>query len=162
MKILGSVFLLFFICSGWFWRIQYHQKWYESLPDCPCRDPDWLGTKVNDGWALDAGDIEKYHKAAHRCFRSYPYVLTAAGKSGQQCCYDKQGFLIKSGSGAGTPDKVSTCDGEDEQGRMKFRIMGLTGHYLNDVRPFEKAGNSANGWKTYHKEWVPNQGKNCD
>lgn len=162
MKIAYCIVLMILILDSQCQSVQSEGKWYESLPDCPCRNPDLKGLKIGDGWAVDKGDIGKYHKGATQCFRSYPYTKTSVGKSGQQCCYDKNGLLIKSGSGAGTPDKVSTCDGEGKDGVMTVRAMGVLGHYINDVKPFEKAGTSDNAWKTYNKDWVPNQGKNCN
>jgi hypothetical protein len=89
-------------------------------------------------------------------------VKTGEGKSGQQCCYDTNGKLIKDGSGAGTPDKVSTCKGENPDGTMKVRSSGLWGHYFRDVRPWVKLGGENNGWIEYNKIWVPNKGNNCD
>lgn len=132
-------------------------RWYEMLPDCPCTAPDAEGMVAGDGWAVDKGDIATYHPGATVCYRSYPYVETPAGKSGQQCCYDQEGKLITRGSGAGTPDMASTCSGEDEQGRMRLRWAGLFGHYRKDVRPWKKAG----GWKTYNEGHPPNQGAGC-
>lgn len=135
--------------------------WSTSLPDCPCRNPDEQGITMNDGWARDKGDIGYYHPGAQICFRSYPYTLTSAGKSCQQCCYNAKGLLIKKGSGAGTPDKVSTCAGEDKWGDMITRYAGLAGHYWKDVRPWKQAGAPENAWKRYNVYWIPNPGKNC-
>jgi hypothetical protein len=135
--------------------------WYESLPNCPCENPDKKGVKINDGWAKDKGDLFKYHRGATECFRSYPAVETAEGASGQQCCYDEKGKLITGGCGAGTPDKISTCDGEDENGVMKTRISGLLGHYNKDVKPWDKFGGIDSGWVKYNLLWKPNNGNNC-
>ncbi len=140
---------------------QDSSTWHEKLPACPCENPDRDGVKLNDGWAEDKGDIEKYHSGATKCFRSYPYTKTQMGKSGQQCCYDANGKLITGGSGAGTPDKVSTCSGEKKDGAMIIRQSGLWGHYFKDVRPWVKFGGVNGGWKEYNKTWVPNQGNNC-
>jgi hypothetical protein len=68
--------------------------WFEKLPTCPCENPDLNGVKIGDGWAEDKGNIEKYHKGAAHSYRSYPYVKTNEGKSGQQCCYDINGKLL--------------------------------------------------------------------
>lgn len=135
--------------------------WHEKLPACPCENPDLKGLKTNDGWAEDKGNIQKYHKGAAHCFRSYPYVRTQAGKSGQQCCYDAQGKLITDGSGAGSPDKVSTCKGEKSDGSMRVRYAGLWGHYFRDVKPWNKFGGEKGGWKEYNKLWKPNKGEGC-
>ncbi len=137
-------------------------QWYEQLPDCPCKDPDYNGIQLNDGWAKDRGDLNKYHKGAASSYRSYPPVITEAGKSCQQCCYDANGDLITSGSGAGTPDKVSTCSGENEKGEMTLRWVGLAGHYFKDVKPWQRymKADSA-GWQVYNRYWIPNTGKAC-
>lgn len=135
--------------------------WYEKLPNCPCENPDKKGVKLNDGWAKDKGDIAKYHRGAAECFRSYPPVETAEGVSGQQCCYDAEGELITGGCGAGTPDKVSTCDGEDEHGAVKTRVSGVLGHYTKDVKPWDKFGGVDSGWVRYNAIWKPNNGNKC-
>lgn len=142
---------------------EFQDVWYVNLPDCPCVDPDINGVDLNDGWAKDKGDISKYHKGATTSYRSYPPLKTAEGKSGQQCCYDENGNLIKSGQGAGTPDKVSTCRGEDKNGKMLIRWASLIGHYTKDVIPWNKymKADSVNGWKEYNKLWKPNEGTNC-
>lgn len=142
-------------------RLQGQPEWYTMLPDCPCRNPDEKGVHLNDGWAIDKGEIAVYHPGAEICFRSYPFVKTAAGKSGQQCCYDAGGDLIRSGISAGTPDKVSTCAGEDSKGVMKLRVAGIAGHFFEDVRPWKKAGTPENAWKSYNTLWIPNQGQGC-
>lgn len=134
-------------------------KWFDSLPDCPCLSP---GDKIGDGWAIEKGDLSKFHKGAATSFRSYPAIKTNAGKSGQQCCYDSDGHLITSGQAAGTPDKVSTCSGETKKGIVKLRIIGLPGHFKSDVKPWKQfmKGDSL-GWRKYNLVWVPNTGNNC-
>ena len=67
----------------------------KKLPDCPCRDPDEHSVRLNDGWAVDKGNIDLYHPGARICFRSYPAVKTSAGLSGQQCCYDSDGSVLR-------------------------------------------------------------------
>ena len=136
-------------------------NWFKTLPTCPCFNPDRNQIILADGWAKDKGNLSTYHKGAAECFRSYPYLKTAAGNSCQQCCYNKAGELIKAGPGAGTPDKVSTCAGEDDSGNMKIRFFSLMNHYFKDVQPWKKAGTPENAWKIYNQYWVPNQG-NCD
>lgn len=160
MKIIFALFIfgLVVIISNGSQDEKNDDEWYKSLPVCPCTNPDMSGVKINDGWAKDKGNISKYHKGATECFRSYPYVKTSTGNSCQQCCYDDGGLLIKVGSGAGTPDKVSTCAGEDTEGIMTSRFLALISHYYKDVKPWEKAGSPNDAWKTYNKYWVPNQG----
>jgi hypothetical protein len=135
--------------------------WHEQLPACPCKNPDLEKVKLNDGWAKDTGDISKYHKGANECFRSYPPIQTLEGASGQQCCYDSNGNLITDGSGAGTPDKVSTCIGENEAGRMLYRYEGVLGHYRKDVKPWDEFGGVHEGWKKYNELWKPNNANRC-
>lgn len=147
--------------------ISYGQEvqppWYTALPDCPCIDPDYEGVVLDDGWAKDKGDISKYHKGAVSSYRSYPPVKTNEGKSSQQCCYDENGKLITDKQGAGTPDKVSTCRGEDKSGQMLIRWSGVIGHYIKDVKPWNRymKADSINGWQEYNKLWTPNEGKDC-
>lgn len=154
--------LLFITSSQTIYAQNPKHNWQTKLPDCPCMAPDKEETVLNDGWAKDKGDINKYHKGASSSYRSYPPVKTEFGKSGQQCCYDENGRLITSGSGAGTPDKISTCRGENKKGTMKLRLAGIAGHIKKDVKPWNKLiKENSNGWATYNKEWVPNNGKNC-
>lgn len=131
--------------------------WLQQLPPCPCENPDRQGVHLHDGWAKDEGDISVYHAGATECFRSYPPIKTAEGWSGQQCCYDEQGHLITAGSAAGTPDKVSTCDGESANGVMTLRLAGVWGHLSEDVNPWKKMG-----WQAYNLIWIPNSGSGCD
>jgi len=144
-------------------KVDTAKKWYAKLPSCPCRNPDWNGVVLHDGWAKDKANLKKYHRGAAASFRSYPAVKTTAGTSCQQCCYDKNGDLITAGRGAGTPDKCSACSGEDQKGYMKFRFFGLIGHYFKDVRPWSRliARDSVRGWAVYNKDWLPDTGLHC-
>lgn len=137
------------------------KKWYDTLPPCPCENPDKNGVQLNDGWAKDKGEIEKYHSGATECYRSYPVMETTEGASCQQCCYDSSGKLITGGSGAGTPDKESTCSGENSSGVMTMRLTGILGHYKKDVVPWDEMGGKDSGWKKYNLFWVPNKGNAC-
>ena len=159
MKVLLGTVLLFVLLN--IWNSKSDPDWHKSLPPCPCKNPDLNGVQLNDGWAKDQGDIATYHKGAAECFRSYPYIETSAGKSGQQCCYDRTGSLIQSGSGAGTPDKVSTCAGEDKDGVMKVRTFALLSHYFKDVKPWKNSGEPDVAWKVYNQGWPPSQ-VNCE
>ncbi len=140
---------------------QVDVSWLMYLPACPCINPDLNGIKTNDGWAKDRGNIQKNHSGATECFRSYPYVKTSEGKSGQQCCYDEKGNLITQGTGAGTLDKVSPCSGEKSNGNMKVKLSILIGHFINDVKPSKKLGEKSERWKIYNKIWQPNNANNC-
>lgn len=136
--------------------------WYKRLPQCPCKNPDLNGVKINDGWAKDKGNLDKYHRGATASYRSYPYVKTSAGKSGQQCCYDTNGDLITEGRAAGTPDKISTCKGENSNGFMKVRTFSLLKHFSHDVKPWTRfMKNDEAGWNSYNQLWLPNKGNRC-
>jgi hypothetical protein len=135
--------------------------WLDKLPACPCESPDKNGIRLNDGWAKDKGDLDKYHKGASESYRSYPAIETSEGSSGQQCCYDKNGQLITGGRAAGTPDKENTCDGEDAEGVMKIKLTRLLSHYYKDVKPWEAYGGKDSGWIGYNKIWKPNNGNKC-
>lgn len=135
--------------------------WYNYLPDCLCQNPDRRFINIKDGWAKDKGDINKYHKGASSCFRSYPPTITSEGESGQQCCYDKSSNLITQGSGTGTPDKVSTCNGENSEGIMTTKFTAFFKHYRKDVKPWNNFGGQNGGWVKYNLLWKPNKGQNC-
>jgi hypothetical protein len=135
--------------------------WHTTLPHCPCQNPDYDSIRLGDGWAKDVGNIAKYHAGALECFRSYPAVKTSVGQSGQQCCYDRTGRLIPCGSGAGTPDMVSTASGEDKNGVMKTDYWMLIGHWRKDVRPWTAAGGRDSGWVRYNIGHPPDTGLNC-
>ena len=151
-------------------------KWYNLLPGCPCRNPDFDSIHLNDGWAREPlkeemrglqklfaskKNFKSYHVGAEASFRSYPAVNTIIdGKkfhSGQQCTYDKTGNLIKSGAGAGTPDKVCPVKGENKKGLMRVSFIKVMGHYKYDAKPFKKMD-----WKTYHIYWPPHKGAGCN
>ena len=151
------------------------EKWYNLLPDCPCRNPDYDTLHLNDSWAREIRKDEMsrfkkiimgkknftfFHPGAASSFRSYPSVITYINgkkfKSGQQCTYDEKGNLIKSGAGAGTPDKVSPVIGENNKGTLRVNIFRVLGHLNNDANPWKKEG-----WEKYHQMWPPNQGVNC-
>jgi hypothetical protein len=142
-------------------KLNSNTTWYNYLPNCPCQNPDSKAVYINDNWAKDKGNIAKYHKGARECFRSYPPITTSEGESAQQCCYDTSNNLITEGSGAGTPDKVSTCSNENEKGIMTIKIIAILGHYQKDVKPWNNMGGQENGWVKYNLLWKPNKGQNC-
>ena len=135
--------------------------WAQELPPCPCENPDFQVVQTQDGWARDGHDVSQFHKGASACFRSYPPMLTSQGYSAQQCCYDDEGKLITAGQAAGTPDRVSVCNGEDSDGLMTLRYWGLPGHALKDVVTWFYYGGGNDGWIQYHLYWPPDQGENC-
>lgn len=162
LSALTFLFLCVFMNNAKCQNTSSQKEWYTLLPACPCLSPDINGIQKNDGWAKDKGNIDKYHKGASESYRSYPPIKTKVGKSGQQCCYDSKGKLITHGSGAGTPDKISTCRGEDKNGIMKLRLWGIIGHIRKDVKPWENLmKKDPRGWIKYNTLWVPNNANNC-
>ncbi len=166
----------FFACRSQTQYIGSKEKWYELLPHCPCESPDLHGVKIDDGWAREryrsemgffqhtfAGkrDFTFFHPGAVTSYRSYPYVKTIIDgkkfKSGQQCAYDKEGKLIKTGPPAGTPDKSSPAKGESKKGLLKVNIFRVRKHIKFDSSPWKP-----DEWKEYHKYWPPDKGINCD
>ena len=131
-------------------------RWTTRLPGCPCRQPQVAA--VGDGWAVDRSSSLHQHPGAAACFRSYPPVRTEAGRSGQQCCYDRTEALVTSGSAAGTPDRATSCRGETNDGRMKVRVLGFVAHVLKDVRPWAPRYKS---WRNYHPWWPPDNANAC-
>jgi len=152
-------------------------SWLKDLPDCPCKIDKYtymtFGFQRRTGYSVRSWDdycpLEEegvwsspsdllfgYHEGASVCIRSNK--LGKNGKSGQQCCYDKDGDLITHGVGAGTPDKTSTS----------VNNFGPGGHQEQDVRPFDVAmlldGSDYPGINTeeYLKRRPPNNGKKCD
>jgi len=164
-KNLRFIFVLAFLLatSNAFTQKKDTAVWYTKLPACPCRNPDFNGVVLGDGWAKDKGDLKKYHRGAAASYRSYPATKTTAGHSCQQCCYDVKGNLITSGRGAGTPDKKSACSGENKNGVMTLRFFGFIGHYWSDVRPWNNLmkKDSLTGWIRYNVFWLPNNGSDC-
>jgi YD repeat-containing protein len=145
---------------------KYNEKnpnWWTKLPDCPCTNPDINAKGERDptrdesiGWASEGSN--SYHPGAAECFRSYPTASNGLSLDGpgQQCCYDSNHQLITSGSGAGTPDRHNTAEGEDGDGDVDRYWGGVAKHSIDDVLP-----HGALGWKVYNKYWPPNKGKDC-
>jgi hypothetical protein len=156
------IFLLLCTAAATAQKADSTTLWYNKLPACPCRSPDYAGVVLHDGWARDKADLNKYHKGAFSSYRSYPAIKTSEGYSCQQCCYDRNGDLITSGRAAGTPDKISACRGENSKGIMTIRPFGLIGHYFRDVHPWLKDMRAdTTGWKKYNAAWLPNAGNGC-
>ena len=103
----------------------------DDLPECPEREPGTEPEHRGDGWCLDdyyrVGQ-NPWHPGANHCYRSY-------NPSGQQCCYDRNGLIIGSGSGRGTPDVIGTAEGEDSEGKCVNSIPAVIGHFFTDVVP---------------------------
>jgi hypothetical protein len=100
-------------------------KWLNKLPDFPCSQP---GSKEK-GWKEVPTDVNS-HPGCSTCFRSAPANFLNLNSSGQQCCYDKDGKLITSGTGSGTADRRNA-------------LNNPLGHFFADVQPWlvcSKAG----------------------
>ena len=96
-----------------------------TIPDCPdkicvvngqpkdCNNGQWEGIEEAD---------QRYHYGAKWCMRSNTYR-----ESGQQCCYNEQGELIRDArKGAGTPDRYAPAV-----------LNGIyLMHYFHDVVPY--------------------------
>ena len=112
--------------NRWYDREKNDLSWLDGLPDCPdkicvvsgepikCTNGEWSGFSTEPS----------YHPGAHWCMRS-----SNSFGGAQQCCYNKKGGLIKSGLGAGTPDRASAS----------FWNFLWLNHYFKDVQPFEVA-----------------------
>lgn len=132
-----------------------NNEWVNALPDCPCTAPS--ASNPSDGWAVDDAEaVAKYHIGAKICFRSYPAVPTSEGNSGQQCCYDNNDDLITGGKAAGTPDKESSAEGENDDGSMDIWYLNVINHAIKDVMPFSEMT-----LQNYHKIWTPNNDNGC-
>ncbi len=114
--------------NEWIVLEQTDSSWLATIPDCPdkiCVVKGMPKDYDNGQWESIGNADQKYHKGAKWCMRSTPSSRGAA----QQCCYNKDGELIKSGLGAGTPDRQAAAIKNDF-----FR-----NHYKNDVVPFKTA-----------------------
>ncbi|TAF27731.1 MAG: hypothetical protein EAZ65_00005, partial [Verrucomicrobia bacterium] len=125
--------------------------WLDDVFDCPeklCKGEDGeIVPCKGDDWSDPELASQKFHPGASHCMRS-------KGKgSGQQCCYDGDGNLIKDGGGAGTPDRVSPNG-----------LGGVIGHYISDVDVYSFAKHCGeNGLKKYREARPPSQGGGqCD
>lgn len=134
------------------------ERWFESLPDCPCT---WSAIRFKQTvfdkhgrpgrWTAGNGcGLQENHPGATKEVR---WTATGGGP-GQQCTYDKRDRLITAGLAAGTPD-----------------FYGAFGqplsHWVEDVIP------TTNRWlfflfdvppiscDTYMSLYPPNQGNAC-
>jgi hypothetical protein len=115
-------------------------NWTEYLPDCPLVAPEDDPMWTNASGVLDR--IDCFHPGSVSCFRSTEsYRSPSHIEHCQQCCYDAEAKLIKSGSGAGTPDFRCSKKEIDSD------------HCYYDVMPW-----TALGWLEYDRSWKPNQG----
>lgn len=113
----------------------FDSTWTEYLPCCPMRT-----SEINESdWERSDWFLGCFHSGASMCYRQKWF---SDGDSGQQCCYDFQGQLINSGSGAGTPDFFAPDQDQSN-------------HNYYDVAPWKELS-----LNEYHEVWKPNQG--CD
>ncbi|MFA7173752.1 MAG: RHS repeat-associated core domain-containing protein, partial [Kiritimatiellia bacterium] len=126
--------------------------WLSSIPNCPdkiCIENGQPKNCNNNQWNSLSSASQTFHPGASWCMRSN----TSSG-SGQQCCYDKQGHLITSGLGAGTPDRQAAS----------IRSGFYLSHYQHDVAPFNIAWDLDGGvlgqnLSKYFTVRPPSQGK---
>lgn len=133
-------------------------KWNDGLSACPCKID---GTKCPDPdkWENPSDSLHGYHKGASNCMRS----KTAGGQPGEQCCYDKNGNLITSGTGAGSADKASPGSGI---GDALHNVFSPSGHQAQDVRPYDMArdldgGDTGPNIDKYNEVRPSNNKNNC-
>lgn len=115
------------IFDQWVVIEQADTGWLNGLSDCPdkiCVENGQPKNCDNGQWKSLGSASQTFHPGASWCMRSD----TSSG-SGQQCCYDKQGDLITSGLGAGTPDRQAAS----------ARNGLYLNHYNHDVAPFNIA-----------------------
>ena len=124
--------------------------WTDDLPNCPDKICIVDGKPENcsaENWG-SISDANQFHPGAKWCMRS-----SNSSGGAQQCCYDEDGKIIKSGLGAGTPDKASAS----------FINYVYLNHYFQDVAPFQLAWDLDGGvlgsyLSKYLEVRPPNQG----
>ena len=121
-----------------------YPNWLNVLPDCPCTFNDAM---ANPSVWEDSTSLftSTYHPGADKDVRTKNGYSTIPNSShGQQCTYDKQGNLITTGPGAGTPD-VWTPN------------THFVRHQGTDVATYNALGSNI-----YVQYWQPNNGNNCE
>jgi RHS repeat-associated protein len=92
------------------------------IPGCPSTPPkNTKGSK----WCKDT---TYPHKGADSCYRSFGTGTIG----GQQCCYDKQGKLIRKTAAAGNVDRVGPANGKKADGTCTWGNMRWLGHLIVD------------------------------
>lgn len=125
--------------------------WIAKIPKCPdsiCLVNGKPQDCTNGEWNGLSEASQEFHPGAQWCMRSKSYDGHA-----QQCCFDKSGNLIKSGLGAGTPDREAAS----------FWNGIWISHYRHDVRPYNWADEFDGGklgpyLKKYLEVRPPSQG----
>ncbi|XP_041668934.1 isthmin-2-like [Cheilinus undulatus] len=149
-------------CEQWLsckndFLLKYLQQVLTELPSCPCSYPSevvYRAVNIADlhlgrtyRWRDASGTKERldiYKPSARFCIRSmlsYHSTTLAA----QHCCYDDQMRLITRGSGAGSPDLIST-------------EFSAELHYQVDVLPWILCKGD---WSRFHAIRPPNNGLDC-
>lgn len=137
----------------WYANEKKDSGWLNNIPACPdkikvcattgepedCDNGDWYGLSEAS---------QTFHPGAKWCMRSSDDF----GGSGQQCCYDSNGDLVKNGLGAGTPDR-----------RHPNIFWNGLAHYNHDVATFNRAwdldgGNFGPNLRKYLEVRPPSQG----
>ena len=153
------------ICKSWFDKDKAQgDAWLQALPTCPCTKA--AAEAESSTWSKDAGCC-KYHPGADECFRSQGALSSGGKGTAQQCCY-KDGKLITSGFGAGTPDRGAAP--ELSWGLLLSPIRALAAadlyrHYVKDVDSFEACCQDCSPCSStchlYFERRPPNKGKGC-
>ncbi|WP_161949926.1 hypothetical protein [Desulfofustis glycolicus] len=123
------------------------RSWLNGLAECPdkiCLSGDKEPINCDNGeWSDCSEPSPKHHPYPTKwCMRSSN--LTGPG---QQCCYTKDGDLIKEGLAAGTPDRYT--------GKWQNTA---THHYLHDVETYNLAVELDRAESDYLDVRPPSQG----
>lgn len=166
---------------AWYNREKRDLSWNNKLPPCPCKVTKVTVTRCYANWGApgfgyryteevfvlqdqDKGAWEapgnpnifgNFHPGAASCIRSKPVPGT---RSGEQCCYDKDGALITNGAGAGSADKGAPSNG------LWDNLNGPEGHQIVDVDPWKWAqwldGGTYGPFTKLYQEVRPTNNKN--
>ncbi len=118
--------------------------WLTKIPECPSKIcinkvTNKPANCTNGQWSSIGKANQTYHPKAAWAMRTN-YLLSISNGPQQQCTYDASGNLIKSGLGAGTPDKATgSALGYIYYLHGLVNGIKINNHIQQDVRPFELA-----------------------
>jgi RHS repeat-associated protein len=108
-----------------------------TIPGCPSRETQAVSSQ---GWCRDMRRVERKYHCGLRCYRSYG----TGSRSGQQCCYERDGSLSSNTSCRGTFDCVGNAEGRKRNGKCNYKLGFLwhvvQSHHDVDVRPWKELG----------------------
>ncbi|UYV62455.1 hypothetical protein LAZ67_2000673 [Cordylochernes scorpioides] len=123
-------------CNDWYLQEKYSDRFAITLFRCPC-----TLTQAN----LDRGrftpdpscnvidkNCETFHREAHHCIRT---GRPAVGGAGQQCCYDNQGELVRTGDSAFSGHPARSFNFGKHPYRWRYMVPTLS-YWLHDKAPF--------------------------